>query len=112
SVVAVSITKNRFWVISKALPLFEHLLELAEKDIFLEAAEPIDHQNAVDVVDFVLDKPGEQPLPFEADLLPLPVKPLQLNPQRPFDIFVIAGKREATLFRDLLPLHRDNLRID
>ena len=57
--------------------------------------EPVDEQNAVEMVDFVLDDPGQKALDFEIDFLSVHGVRVDLDGFVAFDQTVETGQRQA-----------------
>src|ERR1700716_3683526 len=76
----------------------------------VEAGEPVGEENAVEVVDLVLDRARQQRITLDLHRLAVAVEPARNHLHVAFDLAHIAGYREATLQTDLLALPLHHLR--
>src|SRR5258705_530526 len=69
--------------------------DLPDDEITLEAAQPIQKQQTVEVVDLVLQRPGEQARAFNRTRAPVSIETLDDRAQRPRHRRVEAGDAET-----------------
>jgi hypothetical protein len=83
---------------------FLFVLEFVDAPEEIERREPIDIEDAVEVIDFVLKRPCEEPFSGQGEALPAAVERPHLDPHGSFDLGPVSGDREASLRADLLLL--------
>src|SRR5258708_14747452 len=96
------------------LPLAELLqfFDLADDEVALEAAEAVDEEDAVEVVDLVLHGAGEKLFTFDLEPVSVDILRADLDLGGAMDLLANLGEAEATLFFELLALALDDLGID
>ena len=97
--------KLRRW---RLLPLavLDELLDPADDEVFLEAAETVDKEDAVEVVDLVLKGAGEEFFAFDFEPFAFNVLCADFHLCGTLDLFADLGQREAALFFVLLAFAR------
>src|ERR1700751_1814571 len=71
--------------------------EFLEHAVALELGQVIDEQNAVQVIDFVLQAGGEEPIGLDLARLSLTIEISHLHLRRTLDVAVIFRDRQAPL---------------
>src|SRR5687768_300469 len=96
------------------LPLagFGELLDLPDDQIFLQAAQAIDEQCAVEVVHLVLEAAGEQSGPFDRLRLAVAIEPFEDRAGRTRHCCVEARHAQTALFFELHSIALDELGVD
>src|SRR5437588_928238 len=88
------------------------LLNLFQDAILLEAAQMIDEQHAVEMVDLVAERPGHQPLAPHLALLAVAVEVADLHALRPRHGLGEVGDRQTAFVLGDLPDPLDDLGVD
>src|SRR5580704_16767152 len=89
------------------------LLEFLDHPVALELGNVVDEENAIEVVDLVLQDGGEQALGQDLAFLALAVEGAGAYGRRPLDLGVIfRNGKAALLVSRALSRRPDNLRID
>ena len=86
------------------------LLDLADDEIALQAAQAVDEENAVEMIDLVLHGAGQQLFAFDLNGISVYVLRANLDPCGAADLLANLGQAQAAFFLDLLALALDDLR--
>src|SRR5436190_5348239 len=92
-------------------PGARQLLDLADDQVLLQAAEPIDEQCPVEMVDLVLKAARQQPVPLDDLLLALAIPSFDDRPGGPRDGSVEARHAQAAFFFELHPVTFDEFGV-
>src|SRR5688500_11451072 len=88
------------------------LADLADDEVLLQAAQPIDEHGAIEMIHLVLEAAGEQSRSLDDLLDTLAVESLEHRARRTGDRGVEAGHAQAAFFFELHAVAVDELGID
>src|SRR6202011_1499432 len=78
----------------------------------LEAGQPVGEEDAVQMIDLVLDRPRQERIAFDLHRLAVSVESARHYLHVPLDLADVAGNRQTALQPDLFTLVLDHLGID
>jgi hypothetical protein len=94
------------------LTILLHLFDLADDEVAFEAAETIDEEDAVEMIDLVLHRAGKELFSFNLEPLAFDVLRTYLDPGGALYLLANLGEAETALLFDLLTLTLDDLGVD